>query len=384
MTFWIIATGIVLAVLALLLLPLAARRSPDDAAAGDGKAVAAYKDQLARLEAELAAGDISKADASATRAEIARRLLAAADDDTQAATHAPAPATWLAVLAAVAAVAGGAAVYVTTGVPGLRDLPLASRMSPANRPSQAQMEEQVAEAIAARTMEPSAETAGLMAQLNEVLVERPDDPEGHRFLASINRSLGRFQDARAAQEKVVELSGTDASTEDLANLAELMILAADGYVSPEAAQILARTLRQDPTNVVARYYSGTALAQSGRAEDALSLWKRILDETPPDAPWREVLSTQIIELARLAELPVPPGVVLEGLDNDQADQIETMVEGLAARLAEEGGPAEEWARLIRSLHVLGQTERAEAITAEAQSVFAQDPDALETIQAVVP
>ena len=55
--------------------------------------------------------------------------------------------------------------------------------------------------------------------------------------------------------------------------------------------------------------------------------------------------------------------------------IEGMVEGLAARLADEGGPVEDWARLIRALGVLGQTERASAIRTEAREVFVGDADA---------
>ena len=50
--------------------------------------------------------------------------------------------------------------------------------------------------------------------------------------------------------------------------------------------------------------------------------------------------------------------------------IRGMVEGLAGRLADEGGPAEDWARLIASLGVLGETERAAAILAEARDAFA--------------
>ncbi len=44
----------------------------------------------------------------------------------------------------------------------------------------------------------------------------------------------------------------------------------------------------------------------------------------------------------------------------------------AARLADEGGPAEDWARLINALGVLGETDRAVAIYAEAQTAFAAD------------
>ena len=50
--------------------------------------------------------------------------------------------------------------------------------------------------------------------------------------------------------------------------------------------------------------------------------------------------------------------------------VRDMVEGLAARLASEGGSAAEWARLVTALTTLGQTERARSIRDEAQKVFA--------------
>ena len=57
-----------------------------------------------------------------------------------------------------------------------------------------------------------------------------------------------------------------------------------------------------------------------------------------------------------------------------------MVAGLADRLANEGGPPQDWARLIRSLMVLGEEDRARAIYAEALQVFAEVPDALALIE----
>ena len=61
--------------------------------------------------------------------------------------------------------------------------------------------------------------------------------------------------------------------------------------------------------------------------------------------------------------------------------IQGMVAQLSDRLATEGGSAQEWARLIGALDVLGQTERATAIYNEAQQVFADAPQALAIIQA---
>jgi cytochrome c-type biogenesis protein CcmH len=60
--------------------------------------------------------------------------------------------------------------------------------------------------------------------------------------------------------------------------------------------------------------------------------------------------------------------------------IEGMVGGLAERLATEGGPPQDWARLINAQIVLGRTEDAQAIYEEARQVFADVPEALALIE----
>jgi cytochrome c-type biogenesis protein CcmH len=63
------------------------------------------------------------------------------------------------------------------------------------------------------------------------------------------------------------------------------------------------------------------------------------------------------------------------------DFIRSMVDQLSARLANDGGSPDEWARLISSLGVLGDTSRARAIWAEAQVIFGSDANALDTVRA---
>jgi len=66
---------------------------------------------------------------------------------------------------------------------------------------------------------------------------------------------------------------------------------------------------------------------------------------------------------------------------DREAMIRGMVGQLNARLAAEGGPAEDWARLISSYGVLGETEAARAIWDEARVVFAGDAGAMSQIAA---
>ena len=174
-----------------------------------------------------------------------------------------------------------------------------------------------------------------------------------------------------------------------------VVLAAGGYVSPEAEQALSRALQLDPQNGPARYYWGLMMAQTGRPDQAFRIWDRLLRAGPPDAPWIPPIRAQIEEIAARAgvDYAMPdPGTGQAGpsrADIEAAGQmsaeermqmIEGMVSSLSNRLATEGGPPTEWARLINALGVLGRGEEARGIYDEAIGVFADDPGALDLIQ----
>ena len=196
--------------------------------------------------------------------------------------------------------------------------------------------------------------------------------------------MGNLVAATAAQQAIVTLKGDTATAEDHAAHAELMIMSAGGYVSPEAEQALVRALEADPRNGTARYYTGTMFAQIGRFDRTFVLWNRLLQESPPEAPWVAPIRSQIDEIAAragvnytLPPLNTAPGptagdiaAAAEMTPEDRQAMIEGMVDQLGARLAQEGGPAEDWARLITTLAQIGRTDQARAIYAEAQTRFA--------------
>jgi cytochrome c-type biogenesis protein CcmH len=156
-------------------------------------------------------------------------------------------------------------------------------------------------------------------------------------------------------------------------------------------------LVQDPGNGPARYYLGLILVQTGRPDQAFRLWDALLRAGPEEAPWIPPILEQIEELADLAGVryAIPEigrgdqrGPSADDIESavgmtpaERMDMIGSMVTGLSQRLATEGGPARDWARLISSLGVLGEWERAQAIHANAIEVFADDLVAIDLINA---
>src|SRR5690606_18097394 len=103
--------------------------SRSGSAVRSGSDVAVYRDQLAELARDRAAGLIGEAEGEAARVEVARRLLAAADTPARAA--ATASATWRRRAVLLAGLfllpLGAVAIYLALGSPHLPGAPLHAR-----------------------------------------------------------------------------------------------------------------------------------------------------------------------------------------------------------------------------------------------------------------
>ncbi|RGP38006.1 c-type cytochrome biogenesis protein CcmI [Pseudotabrizicola alkalilacus] len=381
--FWAAAALLVVGIGATLLRAMTRARSEERAPGSFDLAV--YRDQLTEIERDIARGTIPADEGARLRTEIQRRLLDADRSARATVPHSESRAGRGYAMLIMATLLAGVAGYWHLGAPGYPDLPLADRFALSeqirtDRPSQAEALAQTPAAPAREDIDPS--FLELMGKLRQAVQDRPDDLRGLELLARNEAAMGNLVAATAAQQAIVILKGDTATAEDHAAHAELLIMSAGGYVSPEAEQALVRALEADPRNGTARYYTGTMFAQIGRFDRTFTLWNRLLTESPPDAPWVAPIRSQIPDIAARAGVnftlpPVAPGPTAGDIaaaedmsPEDRQAMIEGMVDQLGARLAAEGGPAEDWARLITSLARIGRQDQARAIYAEAQTRFA--------------
>ena len=392
--FWAVTFLIAAAVaLPLLAAVLRGQASGVDGAASD---VAVYRDQLKEIERDLARGVLTEAEAEAVRVEVSRRLLDADRRQGEAVASGSGARGVAAGLVVMGLLGGGWALYDRIGAAGYRDLPIEARLEAIDRAAAERPSQEEAEAMAAPNMplppvvDPSFEE--LMERLRAAVAERPDDVQGLTLLAQNEARLGNFVAAREAQMRLLDLKGNQATVGDLQLALDVLVYGAGGYVSPEAEAVIRQLLAIAPGDGAGRYYAGLMLAQTGRPDQAFPIWRRLLEEGPGDAPWVPVIRSEIAAVARDAGVEYAPpalpgpsaGDVAAAEDmsaEDRQEMIQGMVEGLAGRLASEGGTAEEWARLITALSVLGETERAETILAEARQVFWDDAAGLGQIEA---
>ena len=399
MEFWFLITVLILVVLALLarvVLRGATRLRP-----WGRYNLEVYRDHLDEVERDLERAIISAEEAGLLRTEVSRRILSAdsaAKEQTNDSQTGPIEAVL--ILAAIG-IAAAVLVYLQQGRPGYADLALRDRIQAAeelrqNRPSQSNAERLT---LADPTVKPSDDFLALMEQLRHAVAQHPDDLRGQTLLARNEAALGNFIAAHTAQAQVILLKQGNAQIADYARYAEMLVYAAGGYVSPSAETALTATLERDPAHQKARYYMGLMYAQTGRPDFAFRIWQDLLQQGVDDPSLTPLINAQIEAAAFHAGVEYtqsdvatsagpsagPSAADIEAADamtpEDRKAMIAGMVAQLSQRLASEGGPATDWARLIEAHGVLNRPDQAAQIWLEAQQVFAGKPDALRVLLA---
>ena len=365
-------------VVALVIAPLAgARRGLPGRAAFDR---AVYRDQLAEVERDRARGLLSAAEAASARLEIERRLLGTAEARAEKTSRAAAVPRALVFVLALAVPAGALGVYVLQGSPRLPDLPYAARGS----------ERALAAAGGDRALEQTAQA------LEARLKQTPEDAETWLLLARTQQARARWPESAEAYRRALTL--TRQRSDVAASYGEMLVMEAEGIVTPAAREAFATALAGDPENPAARYYLALADAQAGNAQAAIDAWQKLLADSPPDAGWIPTVRRSIAETAKAAGLPVPPApaaapgpsaddlaAAAQMSPEERARMVRGMVERLAARLEEKPDDLEGWLRLARAYEVLQEPEkaaaaygRAAALSPSDRTILAREVDALMT------
>jgi cytochrome c-type biogenesis protein CcmH len=343
--FWIVAGGLCFATVLLLILA-GRRRQPDATHRAEG-ALEIYKDQLAELDRETAAGAITPAEADAQRTEIGRRLLEASRDKSG---RNGSQSRWPLVAALLVPVLA-AGLYVKIGSFGQEDVPRAARLAAAQSNN---------------------DWEALVALVEQHLEKNPKDVEGWKLLAPNYLNMRRFGDAANAMQKLIELQGP---TPDLyADMGEALVFQNQGLMTAQSVAAINAALKLDPKNPKGRYYSALALTQDGKREDARKAFESLLADSPTDAPWRKAVEGQIAQLAPGSAAPEISGEQMKDAGNMSAEDrnamIRTMVDGLDQKLKDNPADIEGWLRLIRARTVLSETDKATAALATARLTFA--------------
>src|SRR5262245_50342380 len=366
--FWVILALMTGATVFAVIWPLVQARE----AVRSGSDVEVYRDQLDELERDLKAGTIGKNEAAAARIEIARRLLAAADAAKADSAEVNPDTTARYRRAAIVAVLlllplGAVSLYLRLGSPEL-----ASENSTIGRDTRSDQQTAI---------------ENLVAKVEDHLQKNPKDGRGWEVLAPVYMQLGRYSDSVRAWRSALLLLGETAERQ--ANLGEALVAEANGIVTDEANNAFVRAVTLDKTTVSARYYLGVAAEQDGKREEAAKIWRDLIAGAPEGAPWLTDVRTA---LARVEGAPGSPsrGPTAEQIaaamtqsPDQQTAMIRGMVDGLAARLKQDGTDLDGWVRLVRSYKVLGESDKARAAASDAQNALQSDPEKRKQLDAAL-
>jgi cytochrome c-type biogenesis protein CcmH len=310
------------ATVGVLLVPLLRTRLPSSSRF-EGE-LSIYRDQLAEIDRERAAGTLPAADASAARTEIERRILAAADH-----AEVPKPAASptlhkllppaLALLIPLLALG----LYLQIGHPGVPSAPFVAGARP---PAE----------------QPPLDIAGMVAAARARVAAQPDDPDAQ------------------------------------STLGEALTVEADGTVPPSAVEAFTKALAARPGDPRALYYLGLHEAQSGDSRAALERWRSLEARSPPNAPYLPMLRAEMERVAKAAgiDMPQPSREQVEAMQSLTPEQrqqaIRGMVEGLAAKLKDNPNDRAGWLRLANAWKVLGENASAADAYAHADALGAVD------------
>ncbi len=282
MLFVVFSVLLVALVLALLLWPLLSRDGKGASSSGMlASNVGIYREQMAELDAELAAGILTREQWEMARGEIERRVL---DDGADAAIGTRTRSARAAIVVAIAVPLFAAGLYSWLGNP--------DAFSP--------------QAAVANSGSPHAVTAeqieGMVNRLAERLKERPDDIDGWILLGRSKAAVGRYDDAARAYAKAVSLQPKDAQL--LADFADVLAMAQGKKLEGEPAALITRALAIDPDNVKALSIAGTIAFNRNDFSGAAKSWKRALALVPPESEFAGSVRSSIAEAE--SRMGVPP------------------------------------------------------------------------------
>lgn len=256
---FVLAAALLVAVTLVVLLRPWKRHAKAAAASTSDINAGIYRDQMAELDRDLAAGTLSPEDHAQARSELQRRLLDdVSSSDTPAAAVAGMKRTSL--LLALTLPLAAAGLYAWLGTPAALD-PLATAA-----PTQQNVEKMVAD-LAAR-------------------MEKNPDPRGFVVLARSYRAMGRLPEAEAAFQRIGPALQENATL--LAEYADVLATRAMGNFDGKPMEVLNQALKLEPENPMAMSLAATAAYNRNDFAQAVKYWEqllRILPAESEDSKW---------------------------------------------------------------------------------------------------
>jgi cytochrome c-type biogenesis protein CcmH len=271
--FLFAAMSLVAVTMLMLLRPWQRRNTEQDATVRELN-TRIYRDQIAELDRDLAAGTLTPADHAHSRDELQRRLL----DDSALVQTPPAQAQrtrHTTLLLAIAVPLAASGLYAVLGAPQAL-LPQAAAVSAGAHDTITDEVDQMVGKLAAR------------------LEKNPDDPKGWSMLARSYRVMGRQAEAQAAFAHIGDSINKDPLL--LAEYADVLATQAGGNIEGKPLQLVMTALKLDPDHQMALSLAATAAYNRKDFPQAAIYWQRLLKQLPPESEEAQWLVKTMAEI----------------------------------------------------------------------------------------
>lgn len=294
--FWILVAGLAGLALLFVLAPLLggadATAGQDDDVDLDAVNLDLFEQQVAELDADLAAGKLDQSQYDSARQDLEREALnnVGAGKGQRPGRAAPPSARLTALALLVAVPASTLTLYLLLGSQDMITR-LPSGAVATTAPAQGH-------SGAPDGMPP---LDVLVKQLETRMQQTPDDAEGWVMLGRTYFAMRDAAKAEVALARAYELLPTDTAV--LLAYAEAYAANHDNSLEGRPAEMIAEALRLDPANVTARWLSGMAAFQRGQFAASVVAWKGVLAEIDPNSEDAAELRQLIDNAEQRARVP---------------------------------------------------------------------------------
>ncbi|MEL6257652.1 MAG: tetratricopeptide repeat protein [Pseudomonadota bacterium] len=138
-----------------------------------------------------------------------------------------------------------------------------------------------------------------LARLEQLIKDRPRDPEPHFFIGELLSSRGRFDDAARAYRSSLRRDGAFAPS--LVALGDIQRRRLNGEIDETAIRYYQAAFQSDPEQSRAGFLAGLGLWRSGQIENARAVWDALLMTLPENSEERASVEAAIEEAQRRIE-----------------------------------------------------------------------------------
>jgi cytochrome c-type biogenesis protein CcmH len=238
-----------------------------------------YRDQLAKIDQDVANGLLSPEDAKTSAEEIQQRLLEEAQGDIALAKPHSSRSTVLLIAIAVPLIA--LALYGYVGTPQAVFMDMSAQQAQGGGQDSPMTQQDVERMV-----------AGLAKKLEA----DPDNLQGWAMLARSYKVLGNTVEAEKAYDRAGSFALNDPQL--LADYADVVVANNNGSFAGKPMLLINRALEMDPNNPMALWLAGTAAFQAQDRPKALRYFEHLLKQLPPGSEDAQMIEAGIARLKR--------------------------------------------------------------------------------------